>query len=218
MLKKKNTLIIAILCIVCGSISFFTAFYIYKNKSYDDLPLDDIGVVMAKAEDESNETEENNIFSDEMPLNETEDESVMDYVAVSTTDVINPSTKIVYQYYYTKDGVMKEMEDVPDYFLLGLSFEDMMKYYTGWQIISFSKKEVVMRQIIDDASEKNYIIGEHDGYVAVFYEQPREGISLHEITDKPVSSLNSDEQERLKEGISIKGDYELSKILEDYGS
>ena len=196
MLKNKNTLIIAIICIVCGSISFFTAFYIYKNKSYDDLPLDDIGVVMAKAEDES----------------------VMDYVAVSTTDVINPSTKIVYQYYYTKDGVMKEMEDVPDYFLLGLSFEDMMKYYTGWQIISFSKKEVVMRQIIDDASEKNYIIGEHDGYVAVFYEQPREGISLHEITDKPVSSLNSDEQERLKEGISIKGDYELSKILEDYGS
>ncbi len=148
-----------------------------------------------------------------------EQEKAMAEQAVATDMAkIQPSTKMVYQYYYPVDGVMKEQEDTPPYFLLDRTFQDMQSLYEDWQIVSFSNAEVVMRRTMEGKSEERYIVSQKDGFVAVFYEEEQNGESLHELTDTPLSSLPIEERERLKEGISVTGEENLSKILADYGS
>ena len=65
----------------------------------------------------------------------------------------------------------KHWKDVPPYFLLDMTLEDMKKVYTDWKIVSFSSKEVVMRKILEAKSNEQYIIGEKNGYVAVYYKR-----------------------------------------------
>ena len=133
-------------------------------------------------------------------------------------DKITPSTKIVYRYYYTEDNILEEQEDIPPYFLLDLTLSDMLKYYSTWDIVSFSSKEVIMQKTVIGPSHQRYVVGERDGYIAVFYEEEQEGISLKEVTEIPTSGLVEDEYFRLKEGIKVIGKDALARILENYGS
>lgn len=131
---------------------------------------------------------------------------------------ITPSTKMVYQYYYTEDGVTEVQEDEPPYFMLDLTLSDISKYYTAWDIVSFSPKEVVLRKTIVGESQQRYVVGQKDGYVAVYYEEEQDGISLKEITGIPVDGLSEDEKIRLNQGIKITGDEALARTLENYSS
>ncbi|MDD3571092.1 MAG: BofC C-terminal domain-containing protein [Lachnospiraceae bacterium] len=131
---------------------------------------------------------------------------------------ITPSTKMVYQYYYTEDGVTEVQEDVPPYFMLDLTLSDVSKYYTAWDIVSFSPKEVVLRKTIEGESQQRYVVGQKDGYVAVYYEEEQDGVSLKEITGISVDGLSEDEKIRLNQGIKIVGDEALARTLENYSS
>ena len=166
---------------------------------------------------EENQQQVQELASEEEPQ-EQEEQQQPEVQTVSTEQRITPSTKMVYQYYYEEDGVTEIQEDVPPYFLIDLTLNDLLKYYTNWEVLSFSEREVVMRQIVPDESHQNYVVGEQDGYIAVFYQVEKNGIRLHELTDTPVSSLSQEEQQRLAEGILVTGDDNLAKILEDYGS
>ena len=83
---------------------------------------------------------------------------------------------------------------------------------------SFSEKEVVLQKVIEGESTQHYIIGEYDGYIAVFYEKEINGTKLKELTDIPLESLTEEEQEQIKKGIKITGKEELMKFLESYDS
>lgn len=133
-------------------------------------------------------------------------------------DHINPSTKIIYEYYYTKDNVTERFEESPPYFLIGLDADDLKKNYPNWEVISFSDKEVTMRMTFPGFSNQQYIIGEYNGLLAVYYQKPIDGIALKEITNIPISSLPENEQKNLKEGIYVSGIENLIKALSDYGS
>lgn len=131
---------------------------------------------------------------------------------------IAPYTKMVYQYYYPQDDITKEVEDVPPYYLLDFSREDLVKTYEDWQVVSFSEKEVVLKKKMAGKSEERYVFGVKDGLVAVFYQEPKEGNEIRELTNIPVSALPKEEQERLAEGFFVYGEESLAKILADYGS
>ncbi|HCT64619.1 MAG TPA: hypothetical protein DIC60_05055 [Lachnospiraceae bacterium] len=131
---------------------------------------------------------------------------------------IIPSTKMVYQYYYTEDGVTEVQEEEPPYFMIDLTLSDISKYYPSWDIVSFSPKEVVMKKTIIGESEQRYVVGQKDGYVAVFYEEEQEGISLKELTGIPIDGLSEDEKMRLNQGIKVVGNDALARILENYSS
>ena len=190
-MKKKEVIWILVICFVIGIISCLITIGIYERK-------------MQKFSSSINQ----NIIK--------EDDSIT--VTKEMTARITPSTKMIYEYYYTEDDVTQTLEDVPPYFLLDMTLEDMKKVYTDWQIISFSSKEVIMRKTLEAKSDEQYIIGEKNGYVAVFNKEPQHGIVLHEITNTPLSALPLEERERLLEGISVTGDENLSKILSDYTS
>lgn len=133
-------------------------------------------------------------------------------------DRITPSTIIVYEYYYTLDGSTQITEETAPYYLTGLRKEELEKKLEDWQILKFSSKEVVLHKNIEAIGERGYVIGNYDGFVAVFYEEPVDGESIMDITDTPISSLPEEEQIRIKSGIKIKGENELIKCMENLES
>lgn len=196
-MSKKGYLWLAVVCTVIGTISFFvTANYVAEK--------------VPQIAQSAGEPEAKAILQKDSESQEQE--------ASSTTNKIQPYTQMVYQYYYPQDGITKVQEEVPPYFLLDLTLEDVKRLYEDWQIISFSDKKVIMRRSMNGSSDERYILGQQDGSVAVFYEEEKNGISLHELTKIPVSSLPPEEQERLQEGIFVLGYENLSKVLADLGS
>ena len=135
-----------------------------------------------------------------------------------TVAKITPSTKMTYEYFYKSDQITETVEDVPPYFLIDLTRNDLEDNFKEWQVKSFSEKEVVLQKVIEGGSTQHYIIGEYDGYIAVFYEKEINGTKLKELTDIPLESLTKEEQEQIKKGIKITGKEELMKFLESYDS
>ena len=159
-----------------------------------------------------------------MPLEVTTEEETKEElpsepatVVDTQEETITPSTKMVYQYYYPSDDVTETAEEVPPYFLVGLTRSDMETIYQEWELLSFSPKEVVLRRTVEGNSHERYIVGVKNGYVAVFYEEEQNGVSLKEQTNIPVSSLDEEEQKRLAEGILVVGKDRLAQVLQDYG-
>ncbi|WP_250277942.1 BofC C-terminal domain-containing protein [[Clostridium] colinum] len=144
-----------------------------------------------------------------------EEEKQVDNITVAK---ITPSTKMTYEYVFKEDNITEVVEDVPPYFLIDLTREDLENNFKDWQIKSFSEREVVLQKAIEGESTQHYIIGEYEGYIAVFYEKYINDTNIKEITNIPLESLPQEEQDRIKKGIKITGKEELMKFLESYGS
>ncbi len=218
MAERKILYIIASVCILSGVLCFGAAFYVYRNSSINnDVQNNKAESVyqnenQEQIEEVTENTDDNTVKTEN--VDNTEDHLQM----VIADNTITESTKMVYQYYYKNEGVMEESEEVPPYFLLGFDFNDMLEYYPDWQIVSFSSKEVVMRKIVEEKNEESFIVTQKDGYIAVYYEDKDEGRTLYEITETPISTLTHEEQVRINDGIIVKSEYELAKILAEYNS
>lgn len=145
-------------------------------------------------------------------------ENIEKEVSKSNIAKINQSTKMVYEYYYKVDNITETFEDTPHYFLLNLTRQQLEDTFDDWNVKSFSEKEVVMQKIMDGQSSQNYLIGEYDGYIAVYYEKEINGTKLKDITSVPISSLPLEEQEEIKKGIKVVGDDKLMEYMSNYES
>lgn len=130
--------------------------------------------------------------------------------------MIGPDTEMVFQYYYSQDKVTKEQVESAAPFLQGLNMEQVRSVYDGWQVILFSPEKVILRCRIDALSSETYILGEKDGFLAVFYEDGQKGIHLKEVTEMPVSALPKEEASCIREGIRVNGEENLARILSDW--
>jgi len=131
---------------------------------------------------------------------------------------INDSTTIVYEYYYLADNEVEEASEVAPFFLIGLTEPELSETILDWEVLEFSEDKVVIRKNISGHSGQHFVLGVQDGYVAVFYEESVNGMTLKEITGTPISALPEDKQAMLKEGIIISDEDRLIKTLEDFGS
>jgi len=131
---------------------------------------------------------------------------------------INEATKMIYEYYYKDDNKIDVIEDIAPYFLIDKNKKEVEKNFSDWQIRNFSSKEVVLRKYIENKNNQKYVIGEYNGLITVFYEKEKDGNSIKDITNIPLSSLNEEEQQKLRNGIEINGDDELIKVMESYES
>lgn len=197
-MKKIYVLIfiVVVFGIVILGVGFGYNFYVIKDISNNDLEQKDY-VTANFLNVNANKTEETQVNN----------------VKVAK---ITPSTKMVYEYFYKDDKITEKVEDVPPYFLIDLTREDIERDFKNWQVKSFSEREVVLQKVIEGESVQHYIIGEYDGFVAVFYEREINGTRLKDITDIPISSLSQEEQNKIKEGIKIVGKDELIKFLQNY--
>lgn len=203
MVKKKEFWITVCLTAFTAISTFFLTYIAINNKMINQNP--------------SNEMTTNEYVIDEEQKEDIAEETTQ-AVAALNVPRITPSTKLVYEYYYEEDGQIKKEEEVPPYFLIDMTRKDLEESYPDWQLKSFSQSEVVMRKNIVGKSKERYIIKEYDGYVAVFFQEPIDGVSLRELTDTPVASLSPDEQNKLKTGINVIGEEALMSALENYES
>ena len=145
-------------------------------------------------------------------------ESAQEKLVINAEPLINASTKMVYQYFYSKDKVTKETIEMAPVFLQGLNMEQLQSIYHGWQMILFSPEKVIIRCNIDALSSETYIIGESDGFLAVFYEDGQKGLHLKEKTELPISTLPEEDRMLVKEGIVVTGEENLARFLSDFMS
>ncbi len=218
MAERKILYIIASVCILSGVLCFGTAFYVYRNSSINNDVQNNKAESVYQSENQEQIEEVTENTDDNTVKTENVDNTEDHLQMVIADNTITESTKMVYQYYYKNEGVMEESEEVPPYFLLGFDFNDMLEYYPDWQIVSFSSKEVVMRKIVEEKNEESFIVTQKDGYIAVYYEDKDDGRTLYEITETPISTLTHEEQVRINDGIIVKSEYELAKILAEYNS
>ena len=214
MANRKILYFISGIALLVGIICFFMSFYMYTNISDAVNNINEKSQTEAYAE--NNNIDDNKVQEEIKTSENNEETNTLEMVIADNT--INESTKMVYQYYYKNEGTMEESEEVPPYFLLGFDFNDMLEYYPDWQIVSFSGEEVVMRKIVDEKKENSFTITQKDGYIAVYYEDENKGKILYQMTETPISVLTQEEQVRLNDGIVVKGEYELTKILAEYTS
>ena len=160
-------------------------------------------------------------FADIVPKNENKIYAAQKsevYEADADKNKITPSTKLVYEYYYPITGEKETKEETAPYFMVDLTFDDLQKYYSDWQVTYFSADKVVMQKKVYDEKGQKYIIGEKDGKLTVFWETDTDGEIIKEVTDIYVSSLPAEEQEKIRKGIEVIGEESLINILQDYGS
>ena len=137
---------------------------------------------------------------------------------IQTKQVIRANTKMIYQYFYSKDKTIKEQIEQAPVFLQGLDMEQLKSVYSVWQIMFFSPEKVILRCKIEGLSSETYILGESDGFLAVFYEDTQKNIHLKEKTELPLSALPEGEVMQLREGIRVTGEENLAKLLSDFMS
>lgn len=137
---------------------------------------------------------------------------------LQTQKEINAQTKMIYQYFYTKDRVTKEQIELAPDFLQGLNLEQLQSVYNGWQVVLFSPERVILRCSIEGTSSEAFILGEDEGYLAVFYEDGNKALHLKERTDLPLSALPDGEAKQIREGLRVTGEENLAKLLADFMS
>ena len=145
----------------------------------------------------------------------TQEESVQ----VAKREVtVKKEGRIIYQYYYTKDAITKEVnEPVPD-FLEGLNREQLQSIYNGWQIVYFSPEKVILRCSVEGKSSEVFLLKGYEGYLAVFVEDIDKKMRLKELTQVPISILPEIERQQLTEGIYVLGEENLVRLLSDFTS
>jgi hypothetical protein len=123
---------------------------------------------------------------------------------------------MIYEYHIPNTNQFETVEELPSGFLLNKTQAELAAAFIDWQIISFSDHRVHLRQnasIID----RQFTISVYEGFIAVFYEDEN-NVKITEITSRPISALPFEEQERLRRGITVTGNDELIRALEDFGS
>lgn len=149
-------------------VSFIAFFVILAGiLSYEITTL----IMMSRDDVKEQVKEEPEVYEDEELVSiSTEDPDV---VEVDTTQLsrITPSTRIVYQYYYTLDDKLVTDECEPPYYLIDMTRQQLEIYYKDWQLISFAPEKVVLRQSINERNTQGYyMIKEYEGIIAVFFD------------------------------------------------
>jgi len=133
----------------------------------------------------------------------------------NTANRITWDTLMIYEHHIAGTDHFETVEEYPSQFLLNMSRAELAAIFTDWQIMSFSAHEVRLRQNIA-VTERQYTISVFNGFIAVFYND--ENGEIKELTNRPISALPIEEQERLINGITVIGNDELLRALEDFGS
>jgi len=130
---------------------------------------------------------------------------------------ISSNTRMVYEYNYPERGIVERVLDEPSVFLLGMTRDEIDNIFMDWQIVAFSSEEVVLRRDLMVDKNRQFTIGYHEGFIAVFYVNEYD-VEIIELIGRPVDTLPIPDQERIREGIEVRGSTELFRILEDFSS
>ena len=147
----------------------------------------------------------------------TGENCLANYNDSAKTEKTTENTKMIYEYYYTQDGITRRKEKNLPPELINKNREIIENVFDEWSIVTFNNDEIILRKEIYDSETTNYILKDYNGVIAVFYEVDDDE-KLKELTKTPVDTLPENERQLIKAGISITGNKNLLKILQDYES
>lgn len=126
---------------------------------------------------------------------------------------------IVLERFYLKCG--HELEDITAVNADGIGLaRDMLRIsYPGFEIVGLTPEKVTLRTEIDGYCPHHYIIGESDGYLAV-YRSLKENGALYQIESTGIQFdyLVSEMQEKIKEGLAVDTIEEVELLFENWES
>lgn len=220
MLEKIRLIVLSALCIAVSAAAFLWVYAYFRKPAEMTLeppsrPGLQTEILAARAGELDKQPQETPAGAENAEAEASETPPMAETLSLSSK--IGRDTMIVYEYYYPNENRTQRATQAAPQSMQELTREQLIRKLRDWQIVSFSDKEVVLRRNMDDGAKK-YVLGVWEGYIAVFYSDSDNMESLKEITDTPVSALSEEEQDKLTRGITVEGEEDLMKILEDYGS
>ncbi|MCF6462753.1 BofC C-terminal domain-containing protein [Clostridium sp. Cult1] len=93
----------------------------------------------------------------------------------------------------------------------------MEENFPNVKIISFSINRIVLREEKDHLCPNHYIIGESEGKIAIYrIDENGDRVLDRVFNDYSISLLKQIDQEKLKQGIRVDSEEELSNVLENF--
>lgn len=130
---------------------------------------------------------------------------------------VRADTLIVQTFFYSKCNEQETIQFKPDKNLVGMDYKTFQSQYSKWNIENFSEEKITMSLQVNDYCREhkaNMFLGIKDGYVAIFYGKPGPKAILKEITKTPVSNLQPQAIEEIKQGLIFSSKAEMLYILE----
>lgn len=195
-MKKSSIIIIFISCLVLFLSSFFYGYY-FTGKNISKKP-------------NSNDTVIDDRVSDNNGLEIIKEEGR-----------ISPNTSIEKEIYYTEcrhtikdklkvNNEMINMNEKEFYYYI-------KKNYPNLNIVSFSVSNIILKENRETLCPNHYIIGESDGKIAVYrISEDGDKILYKILEDYSLTLLKEIDQEKLKKGIVVDTEEELSDVLESF--
>jgi hypothetical protein len=152
--------------------------------------------------------------------------------ASAVTDTVLPTTQYTLETYDVKTGNRKEEQLSTPSYLIGLNREEVIEYLkeyvadlslsefekglTSFELISFSKDNIVLRKTYNsDSVEHKYFLKAVDGYIVAYYGDKK---TVYNYTGVSVGNLPVQDRLQLEKGIAVKDLDEMYAILENYSS
>lgn len=154
----------------------------------------------------------------------TEDDNLNNYEDIRILKAekkISPNTFIEVRTNYKKCGHLVSDIISPDEEVVNMDEKAYQRYlyanYPNLKLISFSNEKIVVWEERNHLCQKHFIVGEKDDKIAVFrIGENGERIEENIFENYPLSMLMPVDREKLKEGIVVDTEEELSNLLENF--
>lgn len=200
-MKKSSVFLIFICCLGLFLMSFIYGYYfidkkISKRPNYD--------------------AQGNDVRKKYVNIDEYDDMEIL-----KEEERISPNTYIEKRTYYNKCNHNTTTVEQAKEEIINMSEKQFRKYiednYPNIRILSFSIKKIVLREDRNHLCTNHYIIGESEGRIAIFRINENGEKILNKIfKDYPLSLLKEVDQDKLREGIVVDTEEELSDVLENF--
>lgn len=134
---------------------------------------------------------------------------------------ISPNTIIEKRMHYKECGHLVVNTELAENEVINFTRDEYEDYLTtifsNARLVSFSSTKIVVYSEMNYLCQEHYIVGEHNGYIAIFnISENGERVLYKSFTDYPISILIGIDQDKLKEGIRVDSEEELSNTLENF--
>ncbi|MCL1913585.1 MAG: hypothetical protein FWG10_06880 [Eubacteriaceae bacterium] len=142
--------------------------------------------------------------------------------AIQSVDVDKTTinTKFVYTVNYAKSVSTRTKEEKIPHALAGLTKEELADFVHGWTIDYFGKDLVSLSRNVDSYSPENYTLSiSYEDQSLALYGYDEDGqVYLVRLLDMPLANLEPWDVDELDRGITVFGEEELNRLLENYSS
>ncbi|MSS44136.1 hypothetical protein FYJ27_10500 [Anaerosalibacter bizertensis] len=192
-MKKFSIFLISVLCVTIFLLSFVYGYY-FTNRKITNKPNNTKNISKSKPND---------------------------LEIVKEDNVISPNTFVEKEINYSECGhVVTDTFKANDE-IINKTEKDFRNYikenYPNIKIIAFSTQKIVLREERNHLCPNHYVVGESEGKIAIFkINDSGEKILDKIFNDYPLSLLKEVDQQKLKDGIVVDNEEELSDVLENF--